>query len=89
MHAKDPERIVVSPEEISGQLANRVEDMQQLWRDMHRLYFDGLIEQVKQMSKGQTSTRSVPEYIEMRRATIGVYPAIALLAYRTPWSPLA
>ncbi|KAK4032622.1 isoprenoid synthase domain-containing protein [Parachaetomium inaequale] len=56
-------------------------DMQQRWRDMHRRYFDGLIHQVKQMSEGLTATRSVDEYIEMRRGTIGVYPAIALTEY--------
>jgi hypothetical protein len=55
--------------------------MQQRWRDMHRRYFDGLIHQVKQMSEGRTDTRSVDEYIEMRRGTIGAYPAIALTEY--------
>ena len=55
--------------------------MQQQWKDMHRRYFDGLIEQVKQTSEGRTFTRSVHEYIEMRRRTIGAYPAIALAAY--------
>lgn len=55
--------------------------MQQRWRDLHRRYFEGLIDQVKQMSNGGTSTRSVQEYIEMRRGTIGVYPAIALMQY--------
>ena len=65
-----------------------IEDMQQQWRDMHRRYFDGLIDQVKQTSEGRTSTRSVHEYIEMRRRTIGAYPAITLAAYFGPFSLL-
>ncbi|KAL9599822.1 MAG: hypothetical protein Q9219_003608 [cf. Caloplaca sp. 3 TL-2023] len=56
-------------------------DMQQRWRHTHCRYFDGLIEQVKQMKEGRMYTRSVKEYIEMRRGTIGVYPAIALTEY--------
>lgn len=75
------ERITTFPKEIARQIANIIEDMQQRWRDMHRRYFDGLIDQVKQMSKGRTSTRTVQEYIEMRRGTIGVYPAIAVTEY--------
>ena len=79
--------VMASPDETSGQFANIIEDMQQRFRDMHRKYFDGLIDQVERMSKGRTSTRSVHEYIEMRRGTIGVYPSIALVEYLGLSSP--
>ncbi|KAL8794606.1 MAG: hypothetical protein Q9195_002802 [Heterodermia aff. obscurata] len=52
--------------------------MQQRWRDTHRSYFDGLLDQVKHTSQGQTFTRSVDEFMDMRRRTIGVNPAITL-----------
>ena len=65
-----------------------MEELLQRYRDAHRLYFDGVIEQVKQTSSGRTSTRSVQEYLEMRRRTIGAYAAIVLTEYLDPTFPL-
>lgn len=48
---------------------------------MHRVFFDGLLEQVKVMHDQRLFIRSVQEYMDMRRGTIGVYPAIALTEY--------
>jgi hypothetical protein len=48
---------------------------------MHRRYFDGLITQVKVMQDQRVFSRDVQEYMNMRRQTIGAYPAIALAEY--------
>lgn len=45
---------------------------------MHRHFFDGLLKQVKVMHSHQALGRDVQEYMDMRRGTIGAYPAIAL-----------
>ena len=55
-----------------------IADMQQRWKDMHRRFFDGLIKQVKIMHDQRVFSRDVQEYLEMRRGTIGAYPAICL-----------
>lgn len=44
-------------------------------------FFDQLVIQVKQEASGQTLSRDVDTYIEVRRGTIGAYPAIALTEY--------
>ncbi|KAL2786795.1 isoprenoid synthase domain-containing protein [Aspergillus keveii] len=51
------------------------------WKEMHRRYFDGLITQVKVMQDQRVFSRDVQEYMNMRRQTIGAYPAIALAEY--------
>ena len=48
---------------------------------MHRRFFEGLLKQVKVMHDQRTFTRNVQEYMDMRRGTIGAYPAIALTEY--------
>lgn len=53
-------------------------DLQQRWKDMHRRFFDGLLNQVRSMHEQRVLTRDVHECMEMRRGTIGAYPAIAL-----------
>lgn len=53
-------------------------DQQQRWKYMHRHFFDGLLKQVKVMHSHQALGRDVQEYMDMRRGTIGAYPAIAL-----------
>ena len=58
-----------------------IADLQQRWKDMHKRYFDGLLEQVKVMHDQRAFTRDVPEYMGMRRGTIGVYPAIVAVEY--------
>ena len=76
------------PRQSQHKITNITKETQQQWRDMHRKYFDGLIDQVKQVSQGRTSTRSVDEYIQMRRGSIGAHPAIALTEYLHPSFPL-
>lgn len=52
---------------------------------MHRVYFDGLLEQVNVMHDQRLFTRGVQEYMNMRRRTIGQYPAIPLTEYGIPF----
>ncbi|KAI9369035.1 isoprenoid synthase domain-containing protein [Aspergillus egyptiacus] len=54
---------------------------QQRWKAMHRQFFDGLLTQVKTMHDQRVFGRDVQEYLDMRRGTIGAYPAIALTEY--------
>ena len=56
-------------------------DLQQRWKDNHRNFFEGLLEQVKVMHDQRMFTRDVLEYMETRRRTIGVYPTIVLAQY--------
>lgn len=55
--------------------------MQNRWIDQHKRYFAQLLVQVDQQVSGQNFTRDVDEYMNMRRGTIGVYPAINLTEY--------
>ena len=48
---------------------------------MHRRFFAGLLNQVNCQYEGRVFTRDVKEYMDMRRGTIGAYPAIALTEY--------
>ncbi|KUI56708.1 Presilphiperfolan-8-beta-ol synthase [Cytospora mali] len=56
-------------------------DLQQRFKGMHKRYFDGLLAQVKAMHQGRLLQRSVQEYMDMRRGTIGTYSAVALAEY--------
>ncbi|RHZ53952.1 hypothetical protein CDV55_104405 [Aspergillus turcosus] len=56
-------------------------ELQIRWKEMHKRFFDGLIAQVKVMQEQRTFSRDVQEYMNMRRLTIGAYPAIALTEY--------
>ncbi|KAF3810516.1 Presilphiperfolan-8-beta-ol synthase [Colletotrichum gloeosporioides] len=56
-------------------------EMQNRWIDQHKRYFAQLLVQVDQQVSGQNFTRDVDEYMNMRRGTIGVYPAINLTEY--------
>ncbi|KAI8194268.1 Presilphiperfolan-8-beta-ol synthase [Colletotrichum sp. SAR 10_86] len=53
-------------------------EMQNRWIDQHKRYFAQLLVQVDQQVSGQNFIRDVDEYMNMRRGTIGVYPAINL-----------
>ena len=55
--------------------------MQQRWIDQHKRYFDQLLVQVDQQVGGENFTRDVEAYMDLRRGTIGVYPAISLSEY--------
>ncbi|KAI2464559.1 Presilphiperfolan-8-beta-ol synthase [Annulohypoxylon bovei var. microspora] len=57
------------------------QDLQHHSKEMHKRFFDGLIEQVKATEDQQTLALSVEEYLHMRRGTIGVYPGISLIEY--------
>ncbi|KAL8719069.1 MAG: hypothetical protein Q9181_008113, partial [Wetmoreana brouardii] len=52
--------------------------LQLRWKEMHRRFFDGLLNQVKVQQDERAFSRDVQEYMDMRRETIGAYPAIAL-----------
>ncbi|KAF5491209.1 Presilphiperfolan-8-beta-ol synthase [Colletotrichum fructicola] len=56
-------------------------EMQNRWIDQHKRYFAQLLVQVDQQVSGQNFIRDVDEYMNMRRGTIGVYPAINLTEY--------
>ena len=56
-------------------------DLQQRWKDNYRNFFEGLLEQVKVTHDQRMFTRDVLEYMDMRRRTIGAYPAIILAEY--------
>ncbi|KAM0146338.1 hypothetical protein ACHAPG_011193 [Botrytis cinerea] len=57
------------------------DQMQQRWIDQHKRYFDQLLVQVDQQVGGENFTRDVEAYMDLRRGTIGVYPAISLSEY--------
>ncbi|KAM0803199.1 Presilphiperfolan-8-beta-ol synthase [Usnea florida] len=57
------------------------QELQQRWKDSHRNYFEGLLEQVKVMHDQRMFTRDVLEYMNMRRRTIGAYPTLVLTQY--------
>ncbi|MCJ1268539.1 hypothetical protein MMC22_008427 [Lobaria immixta] len=57
------------------------QDLRQRWKNTHREYFDGLLEQVKVMHDQRSFTRSVQEYMDMRSRTIGVNLTIVLIEY--------
>ncbi|KAI4107530.1 MAG: hypothetical protein L6R37_001490 [Teloschistes peruensis] len=56
-------------------------DLQVRWKEMHKRFFDGLINQVHCQIDERMFSRDVQEYMDMRRGTIGAYPAIALTEY--------
>ncbi|KAK2596069.1 hypothetical protein N8I77_013577 [Diaporthe amygdali] len=56
-------------------------EMQQRWIDQHKRYFEQLLVQVDQEVRGENFTRDIDAYMNLRRGTIGVYPAIALAEY--------
>lgn len=58
--------------------ANKIIELRQRYINMHRRYFDGLLEQLKVTDDRREFSRDVDEYMHMRRGTIGAYPAIAL-----------
>jgi hypothetical protein len=53
-------------------------EMQQRWIDQHKRYLDQLLVQVDLEARGASLTCDVDQYLDLRRGTIGVYPAITL-----------
>ncbi|OTA61599.1 Presilphiperfolan-8-beta-ol synthase [Hypoxylon sp. EC38] len=56
-------------------------ELQQRYKEQHKRFFDQLVLQVQQMDRGEILSRDVQTYLEVRRGTIGAYPAIALAEY--------
>ncbi|OTB10482.1 hypothetical protein K445DRAFT_70183 [Daldinia sp. EC12] len=56
-------------------------EIQQRYKERHKRYFDQLVAQVQEIARGQVLTGDVVTYLEARRRTIGVYPAITLAEY--------
>ncbi|KAL1612136.1 hypothetical protein SLS60_000359 [Paraconiothyrium brasiliense] len=54
------------------------DEMQQRWIDQHKRYFEQLVVQVDLEARGASLTCDVDAYFDLRRGTIGVYPAITL-----------
>lgn len=52
--------------------------MQKRWIDQHKRYFEKLLVQVDLEARGASLTCDVDAYFDLRRGTIGVYPAITL-----------
>ncbi|KAF3391251.1 Presilphiperfolan-8-beta-ol synthase [Penicillium rolfsii] len=77
----DPSAYFLEDENGQTLLHRIVQEQQQRWKDMHRQFFDGLLTQVKVMHDQRVFGRDVQEYMDMRRGTIGAYPAIALTEY--------
>lgn len=48
---------------------------------MHRSYFDGILYQIDFSHEQRSPARNVQEYMEIRRKTSAVYPAIPLMEY--------
>ncbi|KAI0393303.1 Presilphiperfolan-8-beta-ol synthase [Xylariaceae sp. FL0594] len=56
-------------------------ELQARYIEQHKRYFAELITQVWQFARGEVLTSDVDTYIDMRRGTIGAYPAIAVAEY--------
>ncbi|KAF6804145.1 hypothetical protein CSOJ01_10409 [Colletotrichum sojae] len=56
-------------------------EMQKRWIDQHKRYFAQLLVQVDRQVTGETFTHDVDEYMDLRRGTIGVYPAVNLCEF--------
>ncbi|KAF3067021.1 Presilphiperfolan-8-beta-ol synthase [Daldinia childiae] len=54
-------------------------ELQQQYRKQHKIYFDQIVVQSQQVAKGEVLGRDVQAYLEVRLATIAVYPAITLV----------
>ncbi|KAL5370952.1 Cell wall endo-beta-1,3-glucanase [Paraphaeosphaeria sporulosa] len=58
--------------------ASSGEGTKQRWIDHHKRYLEQLLVQIELEARGATLTCDVDAYFDLRRGTIGVYPAIAL-----------
>lgn len=56
-------------------------EMQQRWIDQHKRFFAQLLVQVDHQFAGKNFTRDVEAYMDLRRGTIGVHPAIRLAEF--------
>ncbi|KAK8052035.1 Presilphiperfolan-8-beta-ol synthase [Apiospora rasikravindrae] len=56
-------------------------ELQQRYKEQHKRYFDQLVIQVQQMARGEALSRDVHTYLDMRRGTIGAYPAISVTEF--------
>ncbi|KAI0850474.1 terpenoid synthase [Daldinia vernicosa] len=58
---------------------NREAELRQQYKEQHKEYFDQIVVQVQQAAKGEVLRRDVQTYIEVRRGSIGVTPAISII----------
>ncbi|KAI1159663.1 terpenoid synthase [Nemania serpens] len=56
-------------------------ELQQRFREQHKRYFDQVVAQVRRVACGEALASDVQTYMEIRRGTIGVYPAIVVSEY--------
>ncbi|KAK8080608.1 hypothetical protein PG997_008426, partial [Apiospora hydei] len=56
-------------------------ELQQRYKEQHQRYFNQLVIQVQQMARGEALSRDVHTYLDMRRGTIGAYPAISVTEF--------
>ncbi|KAJ8121679.1 hypothetical protein ONZ43_g1933 [Nemania bipapillata] len=56
-------------------------EIQQRYREQHRRFFEQLVVQVERVARGEVLVSDVDTYIEIRRGTIGAYPAISVSEY--------
>ncbi|KAI0169616.1 Presilphiperfolan-8-beta-ol synthase [Hypoxylon sp. FL1284] len=56
-------------------------ELQERYKEQHKRFFDQLVVQVQQMARGEVLSRDVKTYLDVRRGTIGAYPAIEVAEY--------
>ncbi|KAI0206676.1 Presilphiperfolan-8-beta-ol synthase [Astrocystis sublimbata] len=56
-------------------------ELQQRYKEQHSRFFDQLVVQVQRFANGEALKSDVDEYLDMRRGTIGAYPAITVSEY--------
>ncbi|KAI1770094.1 isoprenoid synthase domain-containing protein [Hypoxylon cercidicola] len=66
---------------FQSNMGSRQRDFQRRWKEVHLDYFHGLLEQLKAEQTQRTLTRSVHEYLDMRRNTIAVCQAAIVIEH--------
>ncbi|KAI1419590.1 Presilphiperfolan-8-beta-ol synthase [Xylaria sp. FL1777] len=61
--------------------ASPATELQQRYKDQHKRFFDQLVVQVERFVRGEALKSDIDSYIDMRRGTIGAYPAISVAEY--------
>ncbi|KAI1657173.1 terpenoid synthase [Daldinia decipiens] len=54
-------------------------ELQQRYKEQHKRYFDQVVVQSQQVAKGEVLSRDIQTYLEVRLATVAVYPVIPLV----------
>lgn len=79
-------KVVFGVKVLNGRVPLRADttgtkELKERWIEQHRRYFQQLLVQVDQQVGGENFTRDVDAYMDLRRGTIGAYPAIILSEY--------